>query len=108
MLVREHMTTPTVTITATETLQSALRVMDAGQVRRLPVVEPGCQRLVGVVTERDLLLAADHYLMAPVDVEQFMTRAVVTATPEMPLAEAARRMTSHHIGGLPVVDDDGQ
>jgi CBS domain-containing protein len=35
-----------------------------------------------------------------------MRRDVITATPEMPLNEAALLMASHHIGGLPVVNSD--
>jgi len=33
-----------------------------------------------------------------------MTRRAITATPEMPIAEAAKLMAQHRISGLPVVD----
>jgi CBS domain-containing protein len=36
-----------------------------------------------------------------------MTRAVVSVTPEAPIAEAARLMVEHRVSGLPVVDREG-
>jgi len=39
-------------------------------------------------------------------VAEIMTRAVVTATPEMPVTEVARLMGQHGISGLPVLDGD--
>ena len=61
--------------------------------------------LVGILAERDLLLAATRYLQAPVEVAEIMHRTVVTATPEMPINEAARLMAEHSIGGLPVLEN---
>jgi CBS-domain-containing membrane protein len=48
------MTTPAVTIAATETLTRAARLMDAARVKRMPVVDDG-GRLVGIVSRRDLV-----------------------------------------------------
>jgi CBS domain-containing protein len=39
---------------------------------------------------------------------ELMTRDVVTALPETPVAELARLLLKHHIGGVPVVDGDGR
>jgi CBS domain-containing protein len=39
---------------------------------------------------------------------QIMSRSVVTVSPETPIAEAAKLMLNHHIGGLPVVDAAGR
>ena len=41
-------------------------------------------------------------------VEDFMTRRVVTITPDTTLLAAARLMLEHRIGGLPVVDASGR
>lgn len=38
------------------------------------------------------------------NVSDIMTRAVISVTPETPIAEAARLMLQHRISGLPVVD----
>jgi CBS domain-containing protein len=37
-----------------------------------------------------------------------MTPSVVTATPDMTIYDAARLFVDHHIGGMPVVNADGQ
>jgi len=41
-------------------------------------------------------------------VKDFMTRQVVTVTPETPILDAARLMLGHKISGLPVVTDQGR
>jgi CBS domain-containing protein len=41
-------------------------------------------------------------------VKDFMTRQVVTVTPETSLLDAARLMLDHKISGLPVVTDEGR
>ena len=57
MFVRDRMSSPAVTITPNTTLQDALNLMHEHRFRRLPVVdEKG--RLVGIVSERDLLYAS--------------------------------------------------
>jgi CBS domain-containing protein len=43
-----------------------------------------------------------------VRVEDFMTRRVVTITPDTTLLAAARLMLEHRVGGLPVVDASGR
>jgi CBS-domain-containing membrane protein len=43
-----------------------------------------------------------------VKVKDFMTREVVTVTPETSILDAARLMLDHKISGLPVVTDQGR
>lgn len=105
MHVHEHMTPSPITITGATDLQTALRLLQDRAFRRLPVTD-AVGRIVGVVTERDLLLAVSHYPSNPIDVESIMTRPVVITTPDTPLAEAAMLMVGAKIGGLPVVDTD--
>ncbi len=45
---------------------------------------------------------------ANVRVEDFMTRRVVTITPDTTFLAAARLMLEHRVGGLPVVDASGR
>jgi CBS domain-containing protein len=42
--------------------------------------------------------------LKPLRVEDFMTRRVVTVTPDTPILTAAKLMLEHRISGLPVVD----
>ncbi len=103
MLVRNRMSHPVVTVKPGDDFQRALAIMQGKQLRRLPVVHRG--RLVGIVAERDLLLAALQYLQARVDVGEIMTKDLVTVSSGMDLRDAAKLMLTNRVGGLPVVDD---
>ena len=103
MNVRKHMSAPPITISEDTDFKSALGLMQKHRIRRLPVVdERGV--LIGIVAERDLLVAADRYLTSPVDVARIMTRQVVTVGDTTPVVDAAILMMERKIGGLPVVD----
>lgn len=115
MLVRDCMTPNPITVTPATTFDQALRMMRERNVRRFPVLTAQ-QRLVGIISEKDLLNAAPspatsldryelHGLLAKLTVEEVMTHRLITVTPDMPLEEAARLMADNKIGGLPVVDE---
>jgi len=115
MLVRDRMSKHPITITADVPIDEALKMMRDNKVRRLPVVDKD-GRLVGIVSEMDLLYASPspatslsvyeiHYLMARITVQDVMTKEVISIEEDMPLEEAARIMVDNKIGGLPVVRD---
>lgn len=115
MLVRDRMSKHPITITADVHIDEALKMMRDNKVRRLPVVDKD-GRLVGIVSEMDLLYASPspatslsvyeiHYLMARITVQDVMTKDVISAEEDTPLEEAARIMVDNKIGGLPVVRD---
>jgi len=114
MFVRDRMSSPAVTVTASASFPDALKLMRERGFRRLPVVNKQ-GKLVGIVSERDLLYASPssatslsiwevQYLLANLHVKEIMTREVLTTTPDTPVEDAARLMVTHKIGGLPVVD----
>lgn len=115
MFVRDRMSTPAVTITPSTPFQDALKLMRDHRFRRLPVVDKK-GKLVGIVSERDLLYASPssatslsvwevHYLLSKLQVRRIMTTDVITTTPDTPLEDAAYLMADNKIGGLPVVDE---
>jgi acetoin utilization protein AcuB len=115
MLVQERMTKHVLTVKPNAPVDDTLRRMRAEKVRRFPVVDNE-GRLIGLVSERDMLYAAPspatslsvyelHYLYSRIKVEQVMTRDVVTVCAEDPIEEAARLMVDYRIGGLPVMRD---
>jgi acetoin utilization protein AcuB len=117
MFVHDRMSSPAVTITPDTPFQDALKLMRDHRFRRLPVVNKK-GKLVGIVSERDLLHAAPspatslsvwelHYLLSKLQVREIMTKDIITTAPETPIEEAARLMVSNKIGGLPVVDEQG-
>jgi len=104
MLVRNRMSRPAVTIRQDADFQKALSLMQEKKLRRLPVVDDNGQ-LVGIVVERDLLVAAMRYLQSRVEISDVMTRNVVSVGPDTDLNEVARMMLERKIGGLPVVEN---
>jgi len=104
MLVRNRMSHPAVTVRQDADFQKALALMQEGKLRRLPVLDDA-DRLVGIVVERDLLVAAMRYLQSRVEVSDIMTRDVVTVTPETNLVDVAKTMLERKIGGLPVLEN---
>ena len=105
--VRARMSAPPITVQADSSYQRALRLMDDHRLHHLPVVND-TGLLVGIVTERDLLLAAAHYGTADIEVAEIMHKGALTASPEMTIAQAAQLMLQKRIGGLPVVDAQQQ
>jgi acetoin utilization protein AcuB len=112
MLVRSRMTSHVHTVTPTTTIADALALARAERIRHLPVVEQ--QRLVGIVTERDLRSAVppawaddrEEYKRSVTSkrVREVMTSAVITAAPTTPVEQASQLMYENRIGCLPVVD----
>ena len=72
---------------------------------------PGVDRLVGIVSDRDLrLVGADHPaapagVRASDPVRAVMVRRVRTAHPLDPIEESAKVLREHKIGALPVMDE---
>ena len=63
-------------------------------------------RLVGIFTERDVLrLAGEGTQFGELKVGEVMTRQVVTLTPDVDVADAARLMHDKKIRHVPVVQD---
>ena len=63
-------------------------------------------RLIGILTERDLLKAmAARVHTSEARVRQWMTEDPITAGTETPLEQAAQTMLEHGFRHLPVVED---
>jgi CBS domain-containing protein len=51
------MSKPTITIFPTSSLKDALQIMQSKNIRRLPIVERGEGRLLGIITDKDIFRA---------------------------------------------------
>jgi acetoin utilization protein AcuB len=109
------MSSPAVTVAPGIPFQDALKLMQDRQLRRLPVVDKK-GKLVGIVSERDLLHISPSpatslsiwelpYLLSKIRIGKIMTKKVITTTLDMPIEDAAYLMADNKIGGLPVVDE---
>jgi len=114
-LVSDIMRSPVITVDKSCALDKSLAVMRKFYIRRLPVVdEKG--KLIGIVTDRDLRLAANSPFLGAVEVfeqlskhtvEDIMKGSLITIEPEAPIVDACKLMRISKVGGLPVVDNNG-
>jgi CBS domain-containing membrane protein len=114
--VSDVMTADPTTLKSNDKLTLADDIMRLGRVRHLPVLDDDGQKLVGIVSQRDLFrdaLAqalgygkdAQRKMLDSLAVKDVMATAVVTVRPDASLVYAARVLTERKIGCLPVVEN---
>ena len=112
MFVGERMSRPVISVTPDMPINDVLAMFRKEHIRRAPVIKDG--KLVGIVSERDLLNASPssvttlsvwelNYLISKVTVKNVMAKKVVTVGQDTPIEEAARIMADKKIGGVPVM-----
>ena len=92
-----------VTIKPDQTLGEAFKLMKENKISGIPVVEGLKNKLVGILTNRDVRFAND--LNQPISA--LMTRDVVTVKENVSREEARKLLHKHRIEKLVVVDEDG-
>jgi CBS domain-containing protein len=113
---REVMSKDIVTLSINDTLDLAEDIMRLGQVRHMPVLDGN--RLVGMVSNRDLLAASLSKTLdfeplerrshiCSVKVREVMSFDLFTVAPDDDLEFAASMMIKHKIGCIPVAESDG-
>ena len=98
-----------------ERLIHARRLLLDNDIARLPVLEAGHVR--GIIAEHEIATAfagfkeSDPHVqranLRDLQVAPYMRRKVITAKPEWTAKEAAQVMIKNHVGGLPVVAENG-
>ena len=112
MFVGERMSRPVISVSPDDPINEVLAMFRNEHIRRAPVMKDG--KLVGIVSERDLLNASPssattlsvwelNYLISKVTIKNVMTKKVITVDADTPIEEAAKIMADKKIGGLPVV-----
>jgi acetoin utilization protein AcuB len=113
MIVEKRMTRNPITVHPETAVIDAQSLMRREKISRLPVVDKA-GRLVGIVSEKDLIYASPsrvstldvyemHSLLAKLTVETVMKKKVITIEGDTPVEDAARIMVDNDIGGLPVM-----
>jgi CBS domain-containing protein len=113
MLVRDLMQRDVVTLNANDHLDLADSIMRLGRIRHMPVMAH--DRLVGILSQRDLFRAAistvlalrpsaEREWLAKISVREVMTDHVITVTPDSNIQDAVRLMADRKLGCLPVVE----
>ncbi|MBQ1932429.1 MAG: IMP dehydrogenase [Muribaculaceae bacterium] len=92
-----------VTIKKGSTVKDALNMMAEYHIGGIPVVDDN-NKLLGIVTNRDLRFELDHTRL----IDEVMTSEnLVTTNQSTNLEEAAQILQEHKIEKLPVIDNDG-
>lgn len=98
-------------------------LMTKNDIRRIPITEPGTGKIIGIVTTMDILdffgggkrynIITEKYdgnflsaINAPI--REIMTKDAKTMSYKDTIIDAASVMIEDHIGGLPILDDDGE
>jgi len=114
LLARQIMASPVLTLTPETTVDEAMTLFHARAFRHLPVVDGEVGRLLGMVSDRDLL----HHLAGVTDdyrrglpqssvapVSLLMKSPVLTASVDTDVRFIARLFVERHIGAVPIIDD---
>src|SRR4030095_15366719 len=99
MFVGERMSRPVISVSPDAPINDVLAMFKKEHIRRAPVMKDG--KLVGIVSERDLLNASPspvtslsiwelNYLISKVTISRVMTKKVITVDQDTPIEEAAR------------------
>jgi acetoin utilization protein AcuB len=102
MKVSQYMSQPVLSIAPNTDFHVAYELMVSRGIHHLPVVDG--DKLLGIVGERDVLLAAAHFGPAVVPVEEIMRSPVVTISAGATIEHAARLLVLRRIGSLPVLN----
>ncbi len=107
MTVDDVMTTALITASPRETVDQADFDMRLARIRHIPVVDDR-NRLVGIISNRDLLRAFDKLGKDSVAIESVMTTEVRTISGDAPARDAVSDLIEYKIGCLPVTGAEGQ
>ncbi len=89
-------------INVDKTVKDAINYAQEKEISGLLVIDSN-SKLVGIVTDRDLLFEIDSTHL----IKDIMTKDVVTAKPGVTLDEAKKILHEHRIEKLPIIDESG-
>jgi len=113
------MTRKLITVSPDDSVEKAVQLFRQRSVRHLLVLQG--ERLVGILSDRDLIHAMEplrakqrkllnvgglFFLLEPVEVQEIMSRDVITIAPDLSIQDAAAFMVSSRFGALPVVANE--
>lgn len=103
--VRKYMSTLPVTVSVDQTVAFASKVMHDHRIRHLPVLDGGA--IVGLLSARDVALLESLEGVDPkiLKVEDAMSQAPYTTSPDTGVDQVAAEMAEHKYGAALVVDN---
>ena len=114
---------PVVTMAPTTPVYDAIQIMAREGFRRMPVVDPGTKKLLGIVTATDIInylgggdkfqiiqkkYAGNFFKAINEPIKSLATSKVISISTTAKIGDAIDLMKKHKVGGLPVVDENGR
>ncbi|HCS22562.1 MAG TPA: IMP dehydrogenase [Alphaproteobacteria bacterium] len=93
-----------ITVSPESSVAEALDLMTTYRISGLPVIEQPSQKVIGIITNRDIRFFEDYAK----PVSELMSKNVITVKSGIPQSEARQLMHQHRIEKLVVVDEDGR
>jgi len=105
LLVRDFMSTNVKTVRTDATVKEAVAKMNKFRIGSIIVIEG--KRLVGIITERDILERIVEPCMEPIAItaKEIMSSPVIFTSPDVNIEDAARLMATKKIKKLAVVEN---
>jgi CBS domain-containing protein len=90
-------------------LYLAIAAVDLIMVRKslggIPILEYKTDKIIGIVTQRDIMLSRFRTSIAGMTVETLMTKNPITVSPNTSIKEILGLMIGHRIERVPVIDN---
>lgn len=111
LTIGKFMTETVTTVRPEQSIYDAMKLLIQKKISGVPVVDKihGRERMVGILSEKDffaILSNSTFYNEWPIGtVAEYMTRKIVTLTPEKSIFEAASAFDQHSYRRIPVVEN---
>lgn len=112
MIIEQIMSRNVYTLTADSPIVDAMKLIELHQIRHIPVVDEN-DHLIGIISDRDIRDVSPSIFHSTEHLEDFlkpvssiMKKNVITAHPLDFVEEISSLFYEHHIGCIPIVDDE--
>lgn len=103
MLVKDIMTTQVVTVMPHTVIKEAIKLLVEIEISGL-IVTDETSEIVGVVSERDFLVAYDFLHQTNAPISDFINRNIISVTEDATVEEVSRILVEKNVKRVPVID----
>lgn len=104
MLAKDIMTVGVITAKPETTIKDAIKLLVEIQISGLMVLDDN-NDIVGVVTEKDLLVAYDFLGTTQSVIKDFICTDIISVTPDTPMQEISKILVQKNIKRVPVIEE---
>ena len=87
------------------TISEVAQIMEQSDVGIVPVCDEE-KRLVGVITDRDIVIRNVAKNRGDIKVEEIMSKRITTASPNEDIYDISKKMAKHRIRRIPIVEEN--